>query len=124
MVAQYRREMGLDRALPVQYARYVASLVRGDLGVSIMTRRIVTEDLGRAIPATVELTLASLFLSVIVGGALGVLSAARRGGVVDMLATSLPVAQLSVPVFVLGLLLLLVFYRTLGWLPFGGRLDP
>lgn len=122
MVQQYRREMGLDRPLPVQYALYLRNLLRGDLGVSIMTRRAVVEDLGKFLPPTVELTLVSLLLSVTVGGALGVLAAVRRGGPVDVLATAGPVAQLSVPVFVMGLLLLLVFYRWLGWLPYGGRL--
>ena len=122
MVQQYRREMGLDRPLPVQYALYLRNLLRGDLGVSIMTRRSVVEDLGKFLPPTVELTLVSLVLSITVGGALGVLAAVRRGGPVDVLATAGPVAQLSVPVFVMGLLLLLVFYRWLGWLPYGGRL--
>jgi peptide/nickel transport system permease protein len=122
MVQQYRREMGLDRPLPVQYALYLRNLLRGDLGVSIMTRRSVVDDLGKFLPPTVELTLVSLLLSVTVGGALGVLAAVRRGGPVDVLATAGPVAQLSVPVFVMGLLLLLVFYRWLGWLPYGGRL--
>ena len=124
MVAQYRRETGLDRPLPVQYIRYVRNLVAGDLGVSIMTRRSVAEDLAQTIPATLELTAASLVLSLAVGGALGVVAAVRRGGVADVLATAIPVAQLSTPIFVLGLLLLLVFYRWLGWLPYGGRLDP
>jgi peptide/nickel transport system permease protein len=123
MVQQYRREMGLDRPVPVQYVLYLRNLVRGDLGVSIMTRRSVIEDLGKFIPATLELTLASLLLSVVAGGMLGVLGAIHRGGPVDVLATAVPVAQLSVPVFVMGLLLLLVFYRTLDWLPYGGRLD-
>jgi len=124
MVSQYRREMGLDRALPTQYARYVGNLLAGNLGVSIMTRRSVAEDLGKAIPATIELTLASLVLSITVGGALGVVAAVRRGGLADTLATAVPVAQLSTPVFVMGLVLLLVFYRWLGWSPYGGRLDP
>lgn len=123
MVQQYRREMGLDRPVPVQYVLYLRNLVRGDLGVSIMTRRSVIEDLGKFIPATVELTLASLLLSVVAGGILGVLGAIHRGGPVDVLATAVPVAQLSVPVFVMGLLLLLVFYRELNWFPYGGRLD-
>jgi peptide/nickel transport system permease protein len=123
MVQQYRREMGLDRALPVQYVVYLRNLLRGDLGASIMTRRSVVEDLGQTIPATLELTLASLMLSLVVGGTLGVIAAVRRGGALDVLATGVPVAQLSLPVFVLGLLLLLIFYRTLGWLPYGGRLD-
>src|SRR5438270_11429140 len=80
MVSQYRREMGLDRAVPIQYARYVGHLLAGNLGVSIMTRRSVAEDLGKAIPATIELTLASLVLSIVVGGVLGVIAAVRRGG--------------------------------------------
>src|SRR6185436_7697190 len=95
MVRQYRREMGLDRPLPVQYAKYVGHLLAGDLGVSIMTRRSVAEDLGRAIPATIELTLASLAISIAAGGALGVIAAVRRGGLADTLATAIPVAQLS-----------------------------
>jgi peptide/nickel transport system permease protein len=123
MVQQYRREMGLDQPLPVQYLLYLRNLVRGDLGVSIMTRRLVVEDLGRFIPATLELTLVSLLLSVVAGSTLGILAAVRRGGAADVLATALPVAQLSVPVFVMGLLFLLVFYRALGWFPYGGRLD-
>ncbi|HEY3186497.1 MAG TPA: ABC transporter permease, partial [Solirubrobacteraceae bacterium] len=124
MVEQYRREMGLDRSPIERYVRYVAHVLRGDLGVSIMTRRPVLEDLARAVPATLELTLVSLALSLVAGGVLGVLAATRRGTAVDTLATAIPVAQLSIPVFVLGLLLLLVFYRQLGWLPFGGRIDP
>jgi peptide/nickel transport system permease protein len=124
MVAQYRREMGLDRALPIQYVRYMGHLLVGNLGVSIMTRRSVAEDLARTIPATLELTVASLVLSITVGGALGVVAAVRRGSIADTLATAVPVAQLSTPIFVLGLLLLLVFYRWLGWFPYGGRLDP
>jgi peptide/nickel transport system permease protein len=82
----------------------------------------VVEDLGKFLPPTMELTLVSLLLSVTVGGVLGVIAAVRRGSPVDVLATAGPVAQLSVPVFVMGLLLLLVFYRWLGWLPYGGRL--
>src|SRR6185503_1634776 len=123
MVRQYREEMGLDRPLPVQYAKYVGHLMSGNLGVSIMTRRLVAEDLGKAIPATVELTIASLAISIVGGGLLGVIAAVKRGGFADTLATAIPVAQLSTPVFVLGLVLLLVFYRWLGWLPYGGRLD-
>ena len=88
MVEQYRREAGLDRPLPVQYVLYLRNLLRGDLGVSIMTRRSVSEDLGKFVPATLELTLASLVISVALGSALGVLAAVRRGGVIDALATA------------------------------------
>ena len=123
MVEQYRREMGLDQPAPVRYALYVRNLLTGDLGRSVMTRRPVLEDLKAVVPATLELTLVSLMISIVLGGALGVIGAIRRGSLVDLLVTSVPLAQLSIPVFVLGLLLLLVFYRQLGWLPHGGRID-
>ncbi len=122
MVAQYRHEMGLDRPAIVRYARYVGNLTRGDLGVSIMTRRPVLDDLETVVPATIELTLVSLGISVIAGTWLGVAGATRRGSVMDLLSSFVPLTQLSAPVFVFALLLLLVFHRDLGWLPYGGRL--
>lgn len=122
MVAQYRREMGFDQPGPVRYLVYLRHLVVGDLGASITSHRAVIDELRQALPATLELTLVSLLFSVVVGGALGVTAAIRRGSWVDVLATSIPTAQLSVPIFALALLLLLVFYRDLGWFPGGGRL--
>ena len=124
MVQQYRQETGMDQPAPVRYAIYVRHLLQGDLGLSITSHRPVIGELGAALPATIELTLASLLFSVLLGGALGALAAVRRGSGIDVLATSIPTAQLSMPIFALALILLLVFYRELGWLPGGGRLDP
>jgi peptide/nickel transport system permease protein len=122
MVRQYRREMGLDKPAVVRYGVYLRNVLRGDLGLSIMTRRPVLADLRNVVPATVELTLVSLVISVVAGGCLGVIGATRRGGAADLLSTVVPLTQLSAPVFVFALLLLLIFYRYLGWLPYGGRI--
>ncbi len=123
MVDQYRRETGLDQSVPVRYAIYVRNLLHGDLGDSVFTRRSVGADLKSSVPATLELTILSLMFSLVVGGILGTIGALRRGTWVDVLVSSVPLAQLSIPVFVLGLLLLVVFYRELGWFPYGGRID-
>lgn len=123
-VAQYRTEMGLDRPLAVQFVRYLAGLLRGDLGRSIVTHNRVAEDLGADIPATGELMLVSIALSLGAGLILGVVSAVRRGRPVDHLARVVSVLGMSLPVFWLGLVLQLVFYRDLSWFPAGGRLPP
>lgn len=123
MVQQYRRETGMDQPGPVRYLLYLNHLAHGDLGMSITSHRPVLDELGAALPATVELTIASLVFSVLLGGLLGLVGAVRRGSALDVMATSIPTAQLSIPIFALSLILLLAFYRELGWLPGGGRLD-
>lgn len=122
-VENLRRSMGLDRPLPEQYLRYLAGLVRGDLGFSIRNQRPVLHDLRDFFPATLELTLASILLCVSVGIPLGILSAVRRNRPIDHVSRVFSVFGVSMPVFWLGLMLLLLFYRNLGWLPGSGRLD-
>jgi peptide/nickel transport system permease protein len=122
-VESIRKEHGLDRPLPVQYVRYMKGLVQGDLGQSIRNHRPVTKDLADFFPATLELTLASLVLCLAVGIPLGILAAVRRNRLADHVARVFSVIGVSTPVFWLGLMLLLLFYRNLGWLPGSGRLD-
>ncbi len=122
-VENIRRSLGLDRPLPEQYLRYLWDLVHGDLGTSIRNQRPVTEDLKDFFPATLELTLASMALCLGVGLPLGILSAVRRNRITDHLVRVFSVTGVSTPVFWLGLMLLLVFYRNLGILPGSGRLD-
>lgn len=122
-VENLRRSMGLDRPLPEQYATYLLGLLRGDLGVSIRNQRPVIEDLRDFFPATLELSLASMLLCVSVGLPLGIVSAVRRNRPIDHASRVFSVFGVSMPVFWLGLMLLLLFYRTLGWLPGSGRLD-
>jgi peptide/nickel transport system permease protein len=122
-VENLRRSMGLDRPLPEQYATYLLGLLRGDLGFSIRNQRPVLEDLRDFFPATLELSLASMLLCVSVGLPLGIVSAVRRNRPIDHASRVFSVFGVSMPVFWLGLMLLLLFYRHLGWLPGSGRLD-
>jgi peptide/nickel transport system permease protein len=121
-VEQYRHEVGLDAPLAIQFARYLGRLVHGDLGLSIVTRNRVADDLREAVPATIELMIPSIVLSLVAGVALGVASAVWRGRATDHVARILSIVGMSLPVFWFGLVLQLVFYKELSWLPAGGRL--
>ena len=119
---QVRRDLGLDQSPPRQFVRYVGRLLQGDLGVSIVTRRPVLADLLDRYPATLELTLGSLAVSTLLGVPLGVACAVGRGRAVDHASRFAALVGVSMPVFWLGLVLLWVFYGSLGWLPVGSRL--
>jgi peptide/nickel transport system permease protein len=105
-IERVRRELGWDRPVLVQYAEYVGRLVRGDLGRSIQNGRPVAEDLRARYPLTLVLALASLFLAVTLGLALGVVAALQRERLIDAVATALAVVGISMPPFWLGLLLI------------------
>ena len=122
-VENIRRSLGLDRPLPEQYLRYLGGLLKGDLGRSIRNQRPVLEDLRDFFPATLELTLVSMLFCIAVGLPLGIVSAIRRNRPIDHTARVFSVFGVSMPVFWLGLMLLLLFYRHLDWLPGSGRLD-
>jgi peptide/nickel transport system permease protein len=122
-VENIRKQHGLDKPLLIQYFRFVSGLVKGDLGISIRNHRPVTQDLNDFFPATLELTLASIMICLGIGIPLGIISAVRRNRLTDHLTRIFSVFGVSMPVFWLGLMLLLLFYRNLGWLPGSGRLD-
>jgi peptide/nickel transport system permease protein len=105
-----------------QYAVYLSGLVRGDLGLSVTTRRPVAEDLAQFLPATIELTATAFLITVLVGVPVGILSAAKRGGMFDHASRLVSIAGVSLPIFWLGLVLQVLFYKHLGILPIGGRL--
>lgn len=115
---------GLDEPLPQQYLRYLSNLARGDMGVSFKTKRPVAQDLAAYLPATVELALAALTYSLIVGLPLGVLAATYSGTWVDHVARLFSLLGASMPPFWSGLVLLYLFYFRLELLPGPGRLDP
>ena len=123
LVAGIRHQLGLDLPLYQQYGRYVLDLVQGDLGTSIRTNRPVLEDLQAFFPATLELALVALFLAIVVGVPLGVLSAVFHNRAIDQIARTLAVTGISTPAFWLGLGAIVLFYGHLGWLPGGGRLS-
>ena len=114
---------GYDRPLVVQYLDYLGGLLRGDLGMSLRNQRPVLDDLRDHVPATLELALAAMLLCLVVGIPLGVLAAVKRDRLADHLTRVFSVIGVSTPVFWLGLMLLLIFYRDLGILPGSGRLD-
>src|SRR5712691_5260104 len=115
------RYLGLDRPLPVQYGIYVRNIALGDFGNSILTRRPVAEHIRERLPATIELGLVAMLLSILIGVPLGVYSAVRRGGILDSGARIFSVLGQSMPTFWLGLMLILFFGVVLGVLPAGGR---
>jgi ABC-type dipeptide/oligopeptide/nickel transport system permease component len=123
-IAQLRRNLGLDEPALVRLGRYMAGLAQGDLGRSLTQSEAVSTLILSRLGATIELAVAALLLATLVGLALGVLAAMRRGSPID-LATML-VAQLgvSMPVFWLGILLMYAFAVQLNWLPSIGRGPP
>src|SRR5690349_17437169 len=122
-VAALRKQLGLDRAVPVQFVDYVGRLVRGDLGTSLYTTRPIADDLGQRLPATIELTLVAMAFSVVIGIPLGVVSALWRNSVLDHALRIVTVSGLAIASFWLGIMLQLLFAMRLGWTPLNGRLQ-
>jgi peptide/nickel transport system permease protein len=123
VVAAVREELGLDRPLYVQFGIYLEQLLRGDLGRSVMTSHPVTTDIATFFPATLELATYAIIIATLIGVPLGVLAAVRQGSRTDHAIRIVCLAGHSVPVFLLALISLLVFYATLGWAPGTGRID-
>lgn len=123
VVARVRAELGLDRSLVEQLWIYLHGLVKGDLGTSVMTGRPVLSDVLNFFPATIELATFGMVIATLVGVPLGVLAAAKQGSAFDSGVRILTLVGLSVPIFVLGLISLLVFYVKLDIVPGTGRQD-
>lgn len=122
-VEQIERDLGLDQPVYVQYARYMGNVLKGDLGFSVSTRRAVSDELKQRFPATVELGLAAMVFAVLAGIPLGYVAAKRYGGVADNASLVGSLIGISIPVFLLALVLKYVFAIRLGWLPTIGRLE-
>jgi peptide/nickel transport system permease protein len=122
-IEAFRHQYGLDRPLPEQYVIYANGLLHGDLGRSIRTRRPVIQDLRDFVPATCELALAALLVSLVIGIPAGTWSAVRRNRLPDHIVRVLAVLGGAMPIFWLGLIMIGVFYYRLNWLPGGGRID-
>jgi ABC-type dipeptide/oligopeptide/nickel transport system permease component len=118
--ARIHQDLGLDKPLPEQYVIYLGKLAHGDLGRSVRNKLPVTQAIGERLPATLELGAAALLWSLMVAIPLGAIAALRRGRALDVIATGLTVAGISIPNFVLGILLILLFGLLLRLLPVGG----
>jgi len=121
-VASIRHEMGLDRPLLVQYEVFITHLLQGNLGISILTQRPVRDMLADYLPPTIELVLVALLIDIVIGVPIGVLMAVRSGGLTDGLSRLITSLGVGLPVFWVGLMLQLVFYGRLSWLPASGQL--
>lgn len=122
-VARLRTELGLDRPLWVQYGRFLSGLLAGDLGRSLKTREKVQVEIAQRFPATFELAFAAILFASVFGIAAGILAARHRRSYLDALVMAGSLAGVSMPIFWLGLLVILFFSVQLHWLPLAGRID-
>lgn len=122
-IAQVREQLGLSRPIYEQYFIFVGNALRGDLGRSVLRGEPVTQEIIRRFPATIELALCAILIALIVGIPAGIISAVRRGSLWDAGSMLLALTGVSMPIFWLGLMLVLLFSVTLHLLPTGGRIE-
>jgi dipeptide transport system permease protein len=123
-IQEVRVKLGLDKPLIVQFGHYVVDLAHGNLGTSLTTGQPVATEIRNRLPASAELTLLGLIVSILIAVPLGILAATRPNSLVDHACRIISTAGVSLPVFFTGLILVYVFYYLLGWAPAPlGRLD-
>jgi peptide/nickel transport system permease protein len=123
-LARLRAELGLTEPFPIQYLRWLGHVLQGDLGRSIWTRRPVLREVLDRFRATLVLTGSALLLSTVGGIALGIASATRRNSFLDRVSAVVSLFGASMPVFWLGIVLMVLFSLWLGWLPASGMSAP
>ncbi|WP_018132033.1 ABC transporter permease [Effusibacillus pohliae] len=123
-VQELRLQLGLDKPLITQYATYVGHVVTGDLGVSLRTKKPISEELVPYLTATIELTVVSILIAVVVGVNAGIIAAWKKASWFDYIAMLVALIGVSMPIFWLGLMEQWVFAEKLGWLPSTGRINP
>ena len=119
-----RVQLGVDRPIAVQYMRYLGGIVRGDFGESIRTSLPITTELLERFPATFELAMAGMVVAIVLGMGTGIYAATHSDRAVDHAIRLFNIASFAMPVFWIGLMLLIIFAVDLRWLPVGGRIDP
>ena len=120
---QLRADLGLDQPFPIQFARFVGNAVQGEFGLSLRQGRKVSSLIVERLPATLELSLCAAVIALGVGIPMGVFAALRRGTFLSQVAMTLSLLGVSLPTFLIGILLILLFAVTLKWLPSFGRGD-
>lgn len=120
-VAEFRHQMGLDLPLWQQYVNFLAEAGKGDFGESILHQRPAMEVVLERLPATIELASFALIMATLIGLAAGFMAAFKRGTIIELVAMGMALLGQSMPIFWLGIMLIMVFAVNLGWLPAGGR---
>jgi len=124
-MAELRRELGLDKPLHIQYFEYLVGLARGDMGKSMAPgHHSISQQVFSAFPATFELALSSMLIAVVIGILLGVRASRSYNSVQDHLTRVFGTVAYAIPVFFLGMILLLIFSTSFHWFPAGGRTKP
>jgi peptide/nickel transport system permease protein len=118
---QLRADLGLDQPFPVQFARFVGNAARGEFGLSLRQGRKVSSLIAERLPATLELSMLSAVIALVFGISMGVYTALRRGTLFSQTLMTISLLGVSLPPFLIGILLILVFAVTLKWLPSFGR---
>ena len=120
---EIREKYGLDEPVYVQYALWLNGVLHGDLGRSILTKELVVIEILERFPNTIELAIAAMIFAIIIGGLAGIISASKQYSITDYTVMGFALFGISMPVFWLGIMLMLIFGVILGWLPIGGRID-
>ncbi|MBW2430545.1 MAG: ABC transporter permease [Deltaproteobacteria bacterium] len=120
---EIREHLGLNKPLYVQYGMFLKQLMKGDLGETIWTRQKVWIEVKQRFPATIELSIVALFISIVLGMLLGIVSATKQYSIFDYASMLGALIGVSMPIFWLGLVFMLIFSLNLGWLPMSGRLS-
>jgi len=122
-INEIRAKYGLDQPLYIQYFMWLGDVIQGDLGRSILSHEQVTTEIASRFPNTIELAIAAMIFAILIGVVAGIISATKQYSVADYSVMGIALFGISMPVFWLGIMLMMIFGVFLGWLPIGGRID-
>jgi ABC-type dipeptide/oligopeptide/nickel transport system permease component len=122
-IDEARTKFGLDQPVYIQYFIWLSDVLHGDLGRSIISHEQVTIEIGSRFPNTIELAIAAMIFAILIGVIAGIVSATKQYSVADYSVMGVALFGISMPVFWLGIMLMMIFGVFLGWLPIGGRID-
>lgn len=122
-LAQLREQLGLDQPLYIQYGRFMGRLLQGDLGRGLRTNEKISTEIAERFPATIELSMVAIIIATFLGMLAGIISATKQYSIFDYSSMVLSLTGVSMPIFWLGLVLMIIFSVNLAWLPLSGRLS-
>jgi peptide/nickel transport system permease protein len=122
-IEEARAKLGLDQPMYIQYFIWLGNVLHGDLGRSIISHEQVTTEIASRFPNTIELAISAMIFAILIGVIAGIISATKQYSVADYSVMGIALFGISMPVFWLGIMLMMIFGVFLGWLPIGGRID-